>query len=91
LCSLGLTTTSFSHCLRGEESPDIETFEEIIAHFDEDTPMQQWYGDVSFSGFGFDLGGIVSASSSHPPPFDSPPANPQDDEESEEEEDSDDE
>jgi hypothetical protein len=62
----------------GEESPNIETFEERITHFDEETPVQQWYGDASFGGFGFDLGGIVGASSSHPPPFDSPPlANPQ--------------
>jgi hypothetical protein len=69
----------------GEESPDIETFEERIARFDEETPVQQWYGDTSFSGFGFDLGGTASASSSHPPPFDSP-ANLQDDEEGEESE-----
>jgi hypothetical protein len=72
----------------GEESPNIKTFEERIAHFDEETLMQQWYGDMSFSGFGFDLGGTTGASSSHPPPFDSPPpANPQDDEEGEESED----
>jgi hypothetical protein len=35
------------------ESPDIEPFEQRIAHFDEETLVQQWYGDVSFSGFGF--------------------------------------
>jgi hypothetical protein len=71
----------------GEESLDIETFEERITHFDEDTSMQQWYGDVSFSDFSFDLGGTAGASSSHPPPFDSPPpAKQQDDEESEESE-----
>jgi hypothetical protein len=69
----------------GEESSDIETFKERIAHFDEETPVQQWYGDASFGGFGFDLGGTGGASSSHPPPFDSPPlANPQNDGESEE-------
>jgi hypothetical protein len=71
----------------GEESPNIETFEERITHFDEETPVQQWYGDASFSGFGFDYGGTADASSSHPPPFDSPPlANPQDDEDGEESE-----
>jgi hypothetical protein len=43
--------------------------------------VQQWYGDASFSGFGFDYGGMAGASSSHPPPFDSPPpANSHDDE-----------
>jgi hypothetical protein len=68
----------------GEESPKIESFEERIACFDNETPVQQWYGDASFSGFGFDYGGMAGASSSHPPPFDSPPlANPQNDEESE--------
>jgi hypothetical protein len=57
----------------GEESPNIETVEERLAHFDDETLVQQWYGDVSFSGFGFDYGDMVGASSSHPPPFDSPP------------------
>jgi hypothetical protein len=69
----------------GEESLDIESFEERIAHFYEETPLQQWYGDASFSGFNFDFGGTVGASSSHPPPFDSPClANPQDDEDGKE-------
>jgi hypothetical protein len=46
--------------------------------------VQQWYGDVSFSGFGFDYDGMARASSSHPPPFDIPPlTNPQNVEESE--------
>jgi hypothetical protein len=72
----------------GEESPEIESFEERMAHFDEETLVQQWYDDVSFSGFGFDYGVMGGASSSHPPPFDSPPpANPQNVEESEEEDD----
>jgi hypothetical protein len=57
----------------GEESPEIETFEERIARYDVETLVQQWYGDVSFSGFNFDYGGAAGASSSHPPPFDSPP------------------
>jgi hypothetical protein len=57
----------------GEESPKIEIFEERIAHFDEETLVQQWYGHASFSGFGFDYGGMAGASSSHPPPVDSPP------------------
>jgi hypothetical protein len=73
----------------GEESPKIETFEERIARFDEETPVQQWYGDVSFSGFGFDYGGMTIASSSHPPPVDSPLANLQNIEESDDEDDDD--
>jgi hypothetical protein len=55
----------------GEESLEIESFEERIARFDIETPMQQWYGYTSFSGFGFDYGSVAGASSSHPPPFDS--------------------
>jgi hypothetical protein len=54
----------------GEESPKIESFEERISLFEDETPM---YGDASFSGFDFDYGGMADASSSHPPPFDSPP------------------
>jgi hypothetical protein len=50
----------------GEEGLEIESFEEWIACFDEETPVQQWYGDASFSGFGFDYGGMAGASSSHP-------------------------
>jgi hypothetical protein len=57
----------------GEESPEIESFEERFARFDEETLVQQWYRDASFSGFGFDYGGMAGTSSSHPPPFDSPP------------------
>jgi hypothetical protein len=72
----------------GEESPKIESFEERIAHLDEETPVQQWYGDASCIGFGFDYGGMAGESSSHPPPFDSPtPANLQNIEESEDEDD----
>jgi hypothetical protein len=52
---------------------EIESFEEMIARFDEETPVQRWFGDASFSGFGFDYGGMAGASSSHPPPVDSPP------------------
>jgi hypothetical protein len=48
----------------GEESPDIESFEERVARFDEEVLMQQWYDAMSFSGFGFDYGGMVGASSS---------------------------
>jgi hypothetical protein len=43
----------------GEENPEIESFDERIARFDEETPVQQWYVDVSFSGFGFDYGGMA--------------------------------
>jgi hypothetical protein len=72
----------------GEESPEIKSFEERIARFDEETLVQQWYGDTNFSGFGFDYGGMARASSSHPPPNDSPPpANPQNVEESEDKDD----
>jgi hypothetical protein len=49
--------------------------------------VQQWYGEASFSGFGFDYGGMSGASSSHPPRFDSPPlAHTHDDDEEEESE-----
>jgi hypothetical protein len=89
---LNLQPLSSPIAFEGEESPEIESFEERMARFDEETPMQQWYGDVSFSGFGFDYGGMAGASSSHPPPFDAPPpANMQNVEESEEEEEDDDE
>jgi hypothetical protein len=76
----------------GEESLDIETFEERVARFDVETPVQQCYGDAIFTNFRFDYGGMAGASSSHPPPFDSsPPAQAHDDEgeESGEEEDDD--
>jgi hypothetical protein len=74
----------------GEESPEIESFEERIAYFDEETLVQQWYDDVTFSGFGFDYSGMARASSSHPPPVDSPPpANPQNVEKSKDEGDDD--
>jgi hypothetical protein len=68
----------------GEESSEIETFKERIARFDEETPVQQWYSDASFSGFGFDYGGMAEASSSHPAS-----ANPQNVEESEDKDDDD--
>jgi hypothetical protein len=87
---LNLQPPSFPIASEGEESPKIELFEERIAHFDEETPVQQWYGDVSFSGFVFDYGDMAGASSSHPPPFDSPPpTNPQNVEESEDKDDDD--
>jgi hypothetical protein len=70
---LNLQPPSSPIASEGEESPEIESFEQRIARFDEETPVQQWYGDVSFSGFGFDYGGMARASSSHPPLFDSPP------------------
>jgi hypothetical protein len=59
--------------LEGEESLEIEFFEERIARFDVETSVQQWYGDASFSSFDFDYSGTTGASSSHPPLFDSPP------------------
>jgi hypothetical protein len=72
----------------GEESPEIESFEEMISRFDVETPVQQWYGDTSFIGFGFDYGSMVGASSSHPPLFDSlPPTQTHDDEGKEQDED----
>jgi hypothetical protein len=43
-----------------------------MACFDEETLVQLWYGDVSFSDFGFDYSVMAGASSSHPPPFESP-------------------
>jgi hypothetical protein len=87
---LNLQPPSSPIASEGEESPEIETFEEMIARFDEETSVQQWYGDVSFSGFGFDYGGMDGASSSHPPPVDSPPpANSRNVEESDDEDDDD--
>jgi hypothetical protein len=75
---LNLQPPSSPIASEGEESLEIESFEEMIVRFDEETLVQQWYGDASFSGFGFDYGGMVRASSSHPLPFDSPSsANPQ--------------
>jgi hypothetical protein len=74
---LNLQPPSSPIASEGEESLKIETFEEMIARFDEETPVQQWYGDASFSGFGFDYSGMAGTSSSHPLPVDSPPpANP---------------
>jgi hypothetical protein len=66
--NLNLQPPSSPIASEGEESPEIETFEERIARYDEETPVQQWYGDASFSGFGFDYGSMAGASSSHPPP-----------------------
>jgi hypothetical protein len=68
----------------GEESSEIQSFEERIARFDIETLVQQWYGDASFSGFDFDYGDATGASSSHPPPFDSPPPTHTHDDEGEE-------
>jgi hypothetical protein len=74
---------------------EIESFEERITQFEDETPVQPWYGEASFSGFGFDYGGMADAFSSHPPPFDSPPSaqthDDDDDDDDEEEEDDDDE
>jgi hypothetical protein len=58
---------------KGEESPDIESFEERVAHFDSKNPMQQWYGDMSFGGFSYSFESGVGTSHSQPPPFTSPP------------------
>jgi hypothetical protein len=69
----------------GKERPKIESFEERIARFDDEAPVQQWYGDTSFGGFSFHYGSMGSASSSHPPPFESPPTVYTHDEEEEEE------
>jgi hypothetical protein len=81
---LNLQPPSSPIASEGEESLEIESFEERIARFDEETPVQQWYGDMSFSGFSFDYGGMAGASSSHPPT-----ANPQNIEESKDEDDDD--
>jgi hypothetical protein len=69
---LNLQPPSPTIASEGEESPKIESFEERITRFDEETLVQQWHNDVSFSGFGFDYGGMAGASSSHPHSFDSP-------------------
>jgi hypothetical protein len=83
--SPGLAAPSSPIAFEGEESLEIESFEEWIARFDEETPVQQWYGNVSFSGFNFDYSGMAGASSSHPPLFESPPPTHTHDEEEEEE------
>jgi hypothetical protein len=70
---LNLQPPSSPIASEGEENPEIESFEERIAHFDKETLVQQWYGNVSFSGFSFDYGGMAGSSSSHPPLVDSPP------------------
>jgi hypothetical protein len=83
---LNLQSPNSPIAAEGEESPKIESFEERIARFEDETPAQQWYGEASFSGFGFDYGGMVGTSSSHPPPFDSPPPTQTHDDDEEEEE-----
>jgi hypothetical protein len=78
----------------GEDSPNIESFKERVACFDEEVLVHQWYGDMSFSDFSFDYDGMAGASSSHPPHFDSPPSaqtHDDDDEEEGDEKDNDDE
>jgi hypothetical protein len=59
---LNLQPPNFPIASEGEENPEIESFKERIARFDEETPVQQWYSDASFSGFGFDYGGMAGAS-----------------------------
>jgi hypothetical protein len=60
-----------------------------VARFEVKNPVQQWYGDINFSDFGFHYGGAAGPSSSHPSPFDSLPLahthNDEDNEESGEE------
>jgi hypothetical protein len=86
-----LQPPSSSITSEGEESPEIESFEERIAQFKDEAPVQQWYEEASFNSFDFDYGGMADASSSHPSPFDSPPsAHTHDDEEEEEGEEEDD-
>jgi hypothetical protein len=63
---LNLQPPSSPIASKGEESTKIESFKEKIARFDKETLVQQWYGDASFSGFGFDYGGMDRASSFHP-------------------------
>jgi hypothetical protein len=91
--NLNLQPHSSPIASEGEESPEIKFFEERIARFDDETLVQQWYGDTSFNDFGFDYGSMGGASSSHPPPFESPPPvhTHDDDEEEEGEEDDNDE
>jgi hypothetical protein len=56
-----------------------------VAHFEVENPVQQWYGDTSFSGFRFSYDVAASPSSSHPLSFDSPPpTHPQNDEDNDE-------
>jgi hypothetical protein len=57
----------------GEESSDVESFEEMVARFDTENPVQQWYGDMSFGGFSYGFDSGAGTSHSHPLLFDSPP------------------
>jgi hypothetical protein len=83
---LNLLPPSSPIASEGEESPEIESFEERIARFEDETLVQQWYGEACFSGFSFNYGGMTGASFSHPPPFDSSPSAPtHDDDEGEDE------
>jgi hypothetical protein len=56
---LNLQSPSSPIASEGEESPEIESFEERIARFDGETLVQQWYGDASFSGFSFNYGDMA--------------------------------
>jgi hypothetical protein len=85
---ISLQNPHFAIASKGEESLEIESFEERVARFEVENLVQQWYGDTSFNGFGFFYGGEAGPSPSHPSPFDSPPpAHPQNDEENKESED----
>jgi hypothetical protein len=76
----------------GEESPDVESFEERLARFDTENPVQRWYGDMSFGGFSYGFESGAGTSRPHPPLFDSTPlAQTQDNEEEGENEEDDDE
>jgi hypothetical protein len=67
---------------KGEERPKIESFEERVACFDTENPMQQWYGDMSFGGFSYGFDSGAGMSHTQPAPFASPPHNDEENEES---------
>jgi hypothetical protein len=76
----------------GEESHDVESFEERVTRFDTENPVQQWYGDMCFGSFSYGFDSGAGTSHSQPSLFDSPPpAQTQDDDEEGEDDKDDDE
>jgi hypothetical protein len=82
---LNLQTPHSPIAYEGEECPKIESFEERMAHFDMENPLQSWYRDISFGGFSYGFDSGVGTSHTQPPPFSSPPRNDKENEESGEE------
>jgi hypothetical protein len=73
----------------GEESPEIESFEERVSQYEVENLCTQWYGDMNFGGFSYGIDSSACPSYTQSPPFASPPQNDEGDEESGEESDDD--